>query len=39
MARRPMQDKDVMKMVNPSKVIIGCLVLGGLKKTVDRMVK
>jgi len=39
MARRPMKDKDVVKMVNPGKVILGCLVLGGLKKTVDRMVK
>ena len=37
--RKPMKSKEVAKMVGPARVIAGCILLSGTKKTVDRLVR
>ena len=39
MTRKPIQTEDVKKMVDPAKVVVACLLLSGVKKTVDRLVR
>ena len=38
MTRKPLKMKDVKEMVDPKKVIGACLLVSGVKKTVDRIV-
>lgn len=39
MTRKPLNNDEVKKMLDPKKVIFACLLISGVKKTVDRLVR
>ena len=39
MTRKHLSTEDVKKMVDPKVVIMACLLISGVKKTVDRLVR
>lgn len=39
MTRKHLSTDDVKKMVDPKVIVCACLLISGVKKTVDRLVK
>ena len=39
MTRKPIKTKDLPKVMNPAKVVLATLLITGLKKSVDRLVR
>ena len=39
MTREAIKTKDVVKMVQPWRVLVACFLISGFKKTVDRLVR
>ena len=39
MTRKPIKTKDLPKIMNPAKVVLATLLITGMKKSVDRLVR